>query len=104
MQEQSEGKAIGSRCRRDAGESENGMNDTSPDVERRYLEMVMALFPERQLKMAAAMFTSARKLVEAAIRRDFDHPSRQEMRRGLVRGLYGQVLSPAFLEGVFSRM
>ena len=80
------------------------MNDTSADVDRRYFEMVMALSPERRLKMAAAMFTTARKLVEAAIRRDLGELDQRELRRELLKRLYGQDLPASILAGILGRM
>jgi len=42
-------------------------SDTTPDIRKRYRDMIMALSPEQRLIMATRMFDTARALVVAGL-------------------------------------
>ena len=69
------------------------MNDTPADVEERYHAMLMALAPEQRVRMACAMFGTAKALARAGLmaeRSDDAEPSAAEL---FVR-LYGDDYEP----------
>jgi hypothetical protein len=55
------------------------MNDTPPEIEKRYRDMLMAKSPAERLRMASRMFDSARKLALAGI--DAQSPGLAETQR-----------------------
>lgn len=70
------------------------MNDTSPEVEERYREMIMALTPAERVGMACRMFTTARALAAAGIRDRFGDLPRAEFRRQMFLRFYGNDFPP----------
>ena len=65
------------------------MNDTSPEMEQRYREMLMARSKEERFIMGCRMFESARAMVLASFPEGL---SEEQKRRRLCERLYGRCL------------
>ena len=70
------------------------MNDTTPEIEKKVHEMMMARSGAERLIMGSAMFDLARKIVLASLPKDL---SDEELKRRLFERIYGQPLE-SFLE------
>jgi len=70
------------------------MNDTTPEIEKKVHEMMMARSGAERLIMGSAMFDLARKIVIASLPKDL---SDEEFKRRLFERIYGQPLDD-FLE------
>ena len=70
------------------------MNDTPPDVERRYRQMLLALPGKRRLEMGASMHATARALARAGMLARHPEATEAELRRALFLRFYGDDLSP----------
>lgn len=62
------------------------MNDTSPEVEKLYREMLMARSGEERMMMGALMFDAAREMVIASLPKDLEP---MEFKRRLFERIYG---------------
>jgi len=62
------------------------MNDTSPEIERRFRQMIMARSGAERLIMGASMFDAARAIVLASLPKDL---SEDELKRRLFERIYG---------------
>ena len=78
------------------------MNDTPPDVERRYREMLLALPGRRRLEMGASMHATARALARAGILARRPDATEAELRRALFLRFYGDDLSPRARERILA--
>ena len=67
--------------------------DTSPEVEKRLLELYAALSPYERLRMATEMFTTGVELVKIGIRQQQPDISEADMRREVFLRLYGDCFS-----------
>jgi hypothetical protein len=65
------------------------MNDTSPEMEARYRDMLMQRSGEERLIMGCAMRDTARILVEASIREQDPRATSETIRKGLFLRFYG---------------
>jgi hypothetical protein len=65
------------------------MNDTSPEMDARYRDMLMQRSGEERLKMGCAMRETARALVEASIREQDPQATLEAVRKGLFLRFYG---------------
>ena len=65
------------------------MNDTSPEVERKMREMIMARSGEERFIMGALMFDAAREIVLASLPKDLPDA---ELRNLLFERIYGKPL------------
>ena len=65
------------------------MNDTTPEIEKKVHEMMMARSGAERLIMGSAMFDLARKIVLASLPKDL---SEEELKRRLFERIYGQPL------------
>jgi len=70
------------------------MNDTTPEIEKKFHEMMMARTGAERLIMGSAMFDLARKIVLASLPKDLPE---EELKRRLFERIYGQPLE-TFLE------
>lgn len=70
------------------------MNDTSPEIEERVHEMMMARSGAERMIMGASMFDAARAIVLASLPKDLP---KEELKRRLFERIYGQSLE-SFLE------
>lgn len=66
------------------------MNDTSPEVERKMREMIMARSGEERFIMGALMFDAAREIILASLPKDLPEA---ELRSRLFERVYGAPLS-----------
>ena len=69
------------------------MNDTTPEIEKKVHEMMMARSGAERLIMGSAMFDLARKIVLASLPKDL---SDEELKRRLFERIYGQPLESFF--------
>ena len=70
------------------------MNDTSPEIEKKIHEMMMARSGAERLTMGSSMFDAARRIVLASLPKDL---SDEELKRRLFERIYGQPLE-SFLD------
>jgi hypothetical protein len=66
------------------------MRDTSPEMERRFREMLLARSGAERLKMGCSMHSFAQQLVRASILAKTPHASEAEVRRALFLRFYGR--------------
>lgn len=66
------------------------MNDTSPEVEQKVREMIMARSGEERFIMGALMFDAAREIILASFPRDLPEA---ELRSRLFERVYGAPIS-----------
>jgi len=71
------------------------VNDTSPSVEARFRQMMLARAPEQRLAMAARMFATAKALILAGLLHEHGQLSPGEIRRLTFERLYGLDFSEA---------
>lgn len=62
------------------------MNDTSPEIERKVFELVMARSGEERFMMGVRSFDAAREIVLASLPKDLPE---QELKRMLFERIYG---------------
>jgi len=65
------------------------MNDTPPEIERKYLEMLMERSGEERLKMGCSMHATAQALVRASVLEKDPLASPATLRRALFLRFYG---------------
>jgi hypothetical protein len=65
------------------------MNDTSPEIDQKVYEMMMARSGAERLIMGALMFDAARDMVLASLPKDLPE---EELKRRLFERIYGQPL------------
>ena len=65
------------------------MNDTSPEIEKKVHEMMMARSGAERLIMGALMFDAARQVVLASLPKDLPE---EELKRRLFERIYGEPL------------
>ena len=70
------------------------MKDTSPQMEERFRQMLMARSPVERLKMACSMHETARRLVISSLLQANPNATPAELRRGLFLRFYGHEFSP----------
>jgi hypothetical protein len=63
--------------------------DTTPDAEKRYFELLAAAGPQKRLQMAARLSMSVRELARAGIRAAHPAFSEHQVRAALAARLYG---------------
>ena len=66
------------------------MNDTSPEMDTHYRDMLMQRSGEERLKMGCSMRETARAFVEASIREQDPQATPETVRKGLFLRFYGQ--------------
>lgn len=80
------------------------MNDTPPDVEARIRALHAARSGSDRVRMASEMFTMARALMAADIRRRDPAVSEVDLRIRIFERTYGDDLDPATRERVVARL
>ena len=65
------------------------MNDTTPEIERKYREMLLQRSGEDRLKMGCSMHATAQALVRASVLEKDPRASPADMRRALFLRFYG---------------
>jgi hypothetical protein len=76
------------------------MTDTPPHVERLYREMLMGRSGPERLRMGAAMFEMAKRLVRASLGDPNGRDDSPEMRAKLFLRIYGADFEPAERERI----
>ena len=71
------------------------MDDTTPEIKKKMLEMMMARTGSERVIMGASMFDSARRLILASLPKDLTD---EELKRKLFERTYGETLEQ-FLSG-----
>ncbi len=72
------------------------MNDTTPEIEEKMREMMMARSGAERLMMIASMSDAARAIVVASLPKDL---SPDELKRRLVERIYGESLEQFLSDG-----
>lgn len=80
------------------------MTDTPPHVERRYREMLMRRSGVERLRMGAAMFEAAKRLVRASLGDPEGRDNSPEMRAKLFLRIYGRDFDAASRERIVARL
>ena len=65
------------------------MRDTSPEVERKFRDLVLQRSGEERLKMGCSMHATARALVRASVLEKDPHASPATLRQALFLRFYG---------------
>lgn len=66
------------------------MNDTSVEVEERFLKLMLARSPAQRLTMACRMFSTAKALVRAGILEEYGLKGPNQVREYMFLRLYGK--------------
>ncbi|OGW07422.1 MAG: hypothetical protein A2W75_06770 [Nitrospinae bacterium RIFCSPLOWO2_12_39_15] len=69
------------------------MNDTTPEIERRFQEMMMKKIGQERLKMGFSMFDMARKQVISSIIDNNPEADLRNIKKGIFIRFYGQEFS-----------
>ena len=80
------------------------MNDTNPEIEARFIEMMMRKSGQERLKLGFEMFNMARKQVLASIRTQRPGADKGEISKELFIRFYGQDFSPEELGRILARI
>jgi hypothetical protein len=78
------------------------MTDTSPEIERKYEELLMQKSPEERLRMGCSMFSAARKIVVSSLAQRNVRRSRAELRRQIFLRFYGEDFTGAAKEKILA--
>ena len=70
------------------------MNDTSPEFESRFNEMMMKKSGQERLKMGFSMFDTARRQVIASVKMNKPDADIKEIRKEIFIRFYGREFSP----------
>jgi hypothetical protein len=76
------------------------MNDTPPEVEKLYREMIMARSPEERMQMAFSMMATGRQLILSSLPEGL---SEAEKRRQLFERMYADELRAGTLENPYTQ-
>lgn len=80
------------------------MTDTSPDVARRYRELLLRRSGEERLKMGCSMHAAARALVQASVLEKEPQASPAALRRALFLRFYGHEFDAAASERILAAL
>lgn len=76
------------------------MNDTSPEMQERFEEMLAALSGAERVHMACDMYDTAKRLVLAALLEENPQATPADLRKGLFLRFYGDDFSPEETERI----
>jgi hypothetical protein len=76
------------------------MNDTPPEVEKLYREMIMSRTPEERMQMAFSMMATGRQLILSSLPEGL---SEAEKRRQLFERMYADELRAGTLENPYTQ-
>ncbi len=76
------------------------MNDTSPEIERRFREMLLQRSGEERLKMGCSMHATAQALVRASALEKDPQASPADLRRALFLRFYNHDFDPEAREKI----
>ena len=77
------------------------MNDTTPEIERKYQEMLLQRSGEERLKMGCSMHATAQALVQASVLEKDPQASPAALRRALFLRFYGHEFDAETREKIF---
>lgn len=80
------------------------MNDTSPEVESLFNELMMKKTGQERMRMGFSMFEMARKQVLASIIHQNPKADSKEIRKQLFLRFYGDDFTPEEREKILARM
>ncbi len=79
------------------------MNDTTPEVREKMMQIFAGLSPQERLEKAARLFASAWQLSEIAVKRREPHLEGRELQLAVFRLMYRSGLSGQFLDEIDRR-
>ena len=71
------------------------MNDTSPEIERMQIEMMISFSPNKRIALGCEMFMAARELIIASLPKNL---SEREFKKQYYQKMYGQPLPADFFK------
>ena len=80
------------------------MNDTSPEIESRFHEMMMKKSGQERMKMGFSMFDMARRQVVASVKMERPDAGIKDIRREIFLRFYGEDFSPEEREKIMARV
>ena len=80
------------------------VTDTSPEIEARWLEMWKKTTPAQRVRMGSDMFSAAKKLATAGIRKELGRDDPKEIRRRLFFRFYGSDFTPEESERILGHI
>jgi len=80
------------------------MKDTSPQVESRFIEMLMKKSGQERMMLGFSMFDMARRQVIASIKMDNPDADVKEIRKGIFLRFYGHEFSPEEQRKILERI
>lgn len=80
------------------------MKDTSPQVESRFIEMLMKKSGQERMMLGFSMFDMARRQVIASIKMDNPDVDVKEIRKGIFLRFYGHEFSPEEQRKILERI
>ena len=80
------------------------MRDTSLEIERKFMEMMMRRSGQERLRMGFSMFNMARRQVVASIKMNKPNADRKEIRKDIFLRFYGQDFPPETQEKIFRQI
>jgi len=69
------------------------MNDTSPEIERMQIEMMISFSPNKRIALGCEMFMAARELIIASLPKNL---SEREFKKQYYQKMYGEPLPADF--------
>lgn len=80
------------------------MNDTTPEVRQKMIEIIAGLNPQGRLEKSGRLYMSGRQLSEIAVKRREPHLEGFELQLAVFRLMYRSVLSGKFLDDIEARV
>ena len=80
------------------------MNDTHPDIAKKFQELMMSKSGEQRLLMGCSMFDTAKKIVQSALASQRPEITAKEMREGIFSRFYGHEFTHAEREKILAAM
>ena len=74
------------------------MNDTTPEVREKMIQIIAGLSPGQRLEKSGRLFASGRQLAEIAVRRRDPHLEGLDLKLAVFRLMYRSVLSGKLLD------
>lgn len=80
------------------------MNDTSPSMKKKMIEMIRAKTPQERVKMGSSMYTTSRYLVERYIKENNPSISKADLKKEMFLKFYGNDFSPEKCAQIISHL
>ena len=78
-------------------------SDTSPEMDRKLIEMIASMTPEQRLKKLGSLSDFVKQAVIAGILQDFPDSSEEEIRQRYIARTYGNEISSRFFNWDISK-